>query len=86
MSRLTFGYNITLDDCVDHEEGVADDETHAYFTRMLDDCGALLWGRTTHEMMEPATSAQPCGSSSPSIRPACWSAAARSRRRWTDST
>lgn len=52
MSRLTFSLNVTLDGCVDHREGIADDETHAYFIRLMDDSGAMLWGRTTYEMME----------------------------------
>lgn len=52
MARLTFSLNVTLDGCVDHREGIADDETHAHFTRLLGECGALLWGRTTYEMME----------------------------------
>lgn len=52
MGLLTFGMNITLDGCVDHREGIADDETHAYFTRLMDESGAMLWGRTTYEMME----------------------------------
>lgn len=52
MGLLTFTINVTLDGCVDHEEGVADDETHARFTRLMDESGAMLWGRTTYEMME----------------------------------
>jgi len=52
MGILTFSYNVTLDGCVDHEAGIADDETHAFFTRLLDAGGAMLWGRTTYEMME----------------------------------
>lgn len=52
MGLLTFSINFTLDGCVDHEEGIADDETHGHFTRLLDDSGAMLWGRTTYEMME----------------------------------
>lgn len=52
MGLLTFGINVTLDGCVDHQEGIADDETHAYFTRLMDEGGAMLWGRTTYEMME----------------------------------
>lgn len=52
MGLLTFSINVTLDGCVDHREGIADDETHAYFTRLLDNSGALLWGRVTYEMME----------------------------------
>ena len=52
MGLLTFSINVTLDGCVDHREGIADDETHAYFTKMLDACGAMLLGRITYEMME----------------------------------
>ena len=29
MGLLTFSINVTLDGCVDHQEGIADDETHA---------------------------------------------------------
>lgn len=52
VGLLTFGINVTLDGCVDHQEGIADDETHAFFTRLMDDSGAMLWGRVTYEMME----------------------------------
>lgn len=52
MGLLTFSINVTLDGCVDHRERIADDETHAHFTRLLDASGAMLWGRTTYEMME----------------------------------
>jgi dihydrofolate reductase len=52
MGLLTFSFNVTLDGCVDHQEGIADDETRAFFTRLMDASGAMLWGRTTYEMME----------------------------------
>lgn len=52
MGLLTFSTNVTLDGCVDHQEGIADDETHAFFTRLMDESGAMLWGRVTYEMME----------------------------------
>jgi dihydrofolate reductase len=52
MGLLTFTINVTLDGCVDHREGIVDDETHALFTRLLDEHGAMLWGRVTYEMME----------------------------------
>ncbi len=52
MGLLTFSINVTLDGCVDHEEGSVDDETHAFFTRLLAGSGAMLWGRVTYEMME----------------------------------
>jgi len=52
MGLLTFSINVTLDGCVDHQEGIADNETHAFFTRLMDEGGAMLWGRVTYEMME----------------------------------
>ncbi|GGL73119.1 deaminase reductase [Deinococcus aerolatus] len=52
MGLLTFSLNVTLDGCVDHQEGIADDEMHAFFTRLMDESGAMLWGRITYEMME----------------------------------
>jgi dihydrofolate reductase len=52
MGLLTLSINVTLDGCVDHQEGIADDETHAFFTRLMDEGGAMLWGRVTYEMME----------------------------------
>jgi dihydrofolate reductase len=52
MGLLTFSLNVTLDGCIDHREGIADEETHAFFTRLMDACGAMLWGRVTYEMME----------------------------------
>jgi predicted RNase H-like HicB family nuclease len=52
VGLLTFSINVTLDGCVDHQEGIADDETHAFFTRLMDEEGAMLWGRVTYEMME----------------------------------
>ena len=61
MGLLTFSINVTLDGCVDHQEGIADDETHAFFTRLMDESGAMLWGRVTYEMMEGYWPAVACG-------------------------
>lgn len=52
MGLLIFSINVTLDGCIDHQEGIADDETHAFFTALMDESGAMLWGRVTYEMME----------------------------------
>jgi dihydrofolate reductase len=52
MGLLIFSLNLTLDGSVDHREGIADDETHAFFTRLMDEGGAMLGGRVTYEMME----------------------------------
>jgi dihydrofolate reductase len=52
MGLLTFGLNVTLDGCCDHREGIADEELHDYFTGLMDAGGAMLFGRTTYELME----------------------------------
>ncbi|AGC47414.1 riboflavin biosynthesis protein RibD domain-containing protein [Myxococcus stipitatus DSM 14675] len=52
MSILTFGINVTLDGCIDHTQGIADDELHDYWTRVMEQSGAMLFGRTTYELME----------------------------------
>lgn len=52
MGLLTFGLNVTLDGCIDHTLGIVDDELHDYWTRTMDECGAMLFGRNTYELME----------------------------------
>jgi dihydrofolate reductase len=52
MGLLTFGLNVTLDGCIDHTQGIVDDEFHDYWTQLMDQSGAMLFGRTTYEMME----------------------------------
>jgi dihydrofolate reductase len=54
MGLLTFALNVTLDGCIDHRAGIADDEMLDYFTRLMDSAGAMLFGRTTYELMEDA--------------------------------
>ena len=54
MGLLTFGMNVTLDGCCDHREGIADEELHDYFTNLMNESGAMLWGRITYELMESA--------------------------------
>jgi dihydrofolate reductase len=53
MRNLIFAINITLDGCVDHTKGVADDETHEYFTDLLRDVDLLVYGRKTYQLMVP---------------------------------
>ena len=52
--RLTFSLNVTLDGCCDHREMIADDELLDHFTQLIDRAGAILYGRTTYELMEDA--------------------------------
>jgi hypothetical protein len=48
LGLLIFSINVTLDGYVDLQEGIVDDETHAFFTRLMDEGGAMLWGRVTY--------------------------------------
>ena len=53
MRNVIFAINMTLDGCVDHTKGVADDETHEYFTVLLREVDLLVFGRITYELMVP---------------------------------
>lgn len=52
MGLLTFALNVTLDGCCDHRVMIADDEMLDHFTRLIGAAGAMLYGRTTYELME----------------------------------
>jgi dihydrofolate reductase len=53
MRNLIFAINTTLDGCVDHTKGVADEETHEYFTHLLREVDLLVFGRITYQLMVP---------------------------------
>jgi dihydrofolate reductase len=52
VGLLTFALNVSLDGCCDHREMSADDEMHDHFTQLIGRAGAMLFGRTTYELME----------------------------------
>src|SRR3954471_14217775 len=54
MRRLRYSINVTVDGCVDHRAGQADEELHRYHAEKLAQADALLFGRVTYEMMESA--------------------------------
>jgi dihydrofolate reductase len=54
MGLLTFGLNVTLDGCIDHTQGIADDELHDFWTQRMEQSSAMLFGRNTYELMESA--------------------------------
>jgi dihydrofolate reductase len=54
MGLLTFSMNVTLDGCCDHRAGAPDDDMLDWFTRLLEQSGGIIYGRTTYEMMEEA--------------------------------
>jgi dihydrofolate reductase len=53
VRNVIFAINITLDGCCDHTKGLADDETHEYFTQLLRAVDLLVFGRKTYELMVP---------------------------------
>ena len=55
MRPLRYSINVTLDGCVHHEAGlVPDEESMRYWTAEMERADALLYGRTTYQMMESA--------------------------------
>ncbi len=54
MRPLRYSINVTLDGCVDHRAGSADEELHRFWAERLAQADALLFGRVTYEMMRAA--------------------------------
>src|SRR5215212_8517650 len=54
MRPLRYAINVTLDGCVDHRAGSADEELHRFWAEKLARADALLFGRVTYEMMRAA--------------------------------
>jgi len=54
MRPLLYSINVTLDGCVDHREGIADEGLHHHAAENLARADALLFGRVTYQMMEEA--------------------------------
>lgn len=53
MRTVRFAINITADGYCDHMVGIADEESHAYFTGLLRGADTGLFGRKTYQLMEP---------------------------------
>lgn len=53
MRKVIFGINMTLDGCVDHTKGIADDEVHEYFTDRMREVDTIVYGRKTYQLMVP---------------------------------
>jgi dihydrofolate reductase len=53
MRNVIFAINITLDGCCDHTKQRADEETHEYFTHLMQDVDLLVFGRKTYQLMVP---------------------------------
>lgn len=53
MRKVIFAINISIDGYCGHESMSPDDETHAFFTQMLQDTGVEVMGRNTYDLMYP---------------------------------
>jgi dihydrofolate reductase len=53
MRKTVFAINMTVDGYFGHEDMIADDELHEYFTVLLRSAGVILYGRKTYELMVP---------------------------------
>jgi len=52
MRKIIAAINMSLDGFCDHTAMTADDETHEHYNELLRNAGALLYGRTTYQLME----------------------------------
>jgi dihydrofolate reductase len=52
MRKLIAAINMTLDGFCDHTAMVADEEIHQHYTELLGQGDAILYGRTTYQLME----------------------------------
>ncbi|NJO90861.1 MAG: dihydrofolate reductase [Chloroflexia bacterium] len=52
MRRIIAALNMTLDGFCDHTAGLPDEEIHQHYTELLGQGDAILYGRTTYQLME----------------------------------
>jgi dihydrofolate reductase len=53
MRNVIYAINGSLDGCFDHTIGAPDDEAFEYHIQLLRDADILIYGRKTHELMDP---------------------------------
>jgi dihydrofolate reductase len=53
MRKLVYAINVTLDGCCDHTKGIADEEIHDFYTKMVREVGLFVYGRKTYQLMVP---------------------------------
>ena len=52
MRKLIAAMNMTLDGFCNHEAGIADDEIHQHYNKLLSSADTLIYGRMTYQLME----------------------------------
>lgn len=53
MRKLIYAINLTLDGCCDHTKVAVDNEVLDYYTQLVREAGAFVYGRKTYELMAP---------------------------------
>lgn len=64
MRKVIAALNMTIDGFCDHTAGIADGELHQHYNDLLSNSGALIYGRTTYQLMEshwPSVVKKPTG-------------------------
>ena len=52
MRKIIAAINTTLDGICDHTAGIPDEEIHQHYTELLQEAGAILYGRITYQLMQ----------------------------------
>ena len=52
MRKIIAAINMTVDGICDHTAGIPDEEIHQHYTALLGQGDAILYGRTTYQLME----------------------------------
>lgn len=52
MRKIIAAFNMTLDGFCDHTAGLPDEEIHHHYTELMGQGDAILYGRTTYQLME----------------------------------
>jgi dihydrofolate reductase len=53
MRKLIYAINMSVDGCCDHTNWIPDEEVFEYYTRLVRNIGALVYGRITYQLMVP---------------------------------
>ena len=52
MSKVIAAINVTINGVCDHTAGIANEELHQHYTKLLAKADAILYGKTTYQLME----------------------------------
>jgi dihydrofolate reductase len=52
MRKVIAAINMTLDGVCDHTVGVVDEELHQHYSKLINNAGVILYGRTTYQLMQ----------------------------------